>query len=242
VPQTLVIDRRFRGPPESGNGGYVAGLAAKALGAGATEVTLLAPPPLDAPIEVRIDGAEIALVHGDRELVRARSAALDFEAPPAPAMIAAAAARGRYVGLREPHLIPGCFVCGPARLPGDGLRIFAGPLDPRPGGAAGVAATWLPDDDLTEDDGLIAREFLWAALDCPSYFALPRANALMALLGRMTAEIRERPRAGEPLAVAAWATGSEGRKHAARSALYGADGRLLAKAACLWIELKPKEG
>ena len=53
---------------------------------------------------------------------------------------------------------------------------------------------------------------------------------------------RERPRAGEPLTVAAWAVGAEGRKHAARSALYGADGRLIAKAHCLWIELKPKEG
>lgn len=238
----MTIDQRFRGPPDSGNGGYAAGLAAKLLGSGAIEVTLLAPPPLDAPIEVRIDGPEIVLAHADRELVRARPAALDFDPPPAPATIAAAAARSRYVGFREEHIIPGCFVCGPARPPGDGLRVFAGPLDPRPGGAPGVAATWLPDDDLTEDDGLVAKEFLWAALDCPSYFALPAANTLMALLGRMTAEIRERPRAGEPLTVAAWAVGAEGRKHAARSALYGADGRLIAKAHCLWIELKPKEG
>jgi hypothetical protein len=29
--QKVVIARRFRGPPESGNGGYVAGLAAKLL-------------------------------------------------------------------------------------------------------------------------------------------------------------------------------------------------------------------
>jgi hypothetical protein len=242
VAQTVVIDRRFRGPPQSGNGGYTAGLAARALGSPVVEVTLLAPPPLDTALTVAIDGPEIALVHDGRELVRARTASLDFEPPPAPAMIDAAAARGRYVGLREPHIVPGCFVCGPERAPGDGLRVFAGPLDPRPGGTTGVAATWLPDDDLTADDGLVGKEFLWAALDCPSYFALPRANAFPALLGRMTGEVRERPRAGEPLTVAAWAAGSEGRKHNARSAVYGADGRLIAKAHCLWIEPRPKEG
>jgi hypothetical protein len=56
----------------------------------------------------------------------------------------------------------------------------------------------------------------------------------------MTADVHERPPLGEPLVVAAWPVGSDGRKHTARSVLYGADGRVLATAQCLWIELKPK--
>jgi hypothetical protein len=44
--QTMTIPRRFRGPPNSGNGGYVCGMLARQI-AGAAEVTLRAPPPLE---------------------------------------------------------------------------------------------------------------------------------------------------------------------------------------------------
>jgi hypothetical protein len=39
--QTMTIARRFRGPPNSGNGGYVCGMLARHI-AGAAEVTLRA--------------------------------------------------------------------------------------------------------------------------------------------------------------------------------------------------------
>ena len=42
---SVVIEKRFCGPPNSGNGGYVCGLLAAHIEADA-EVTLLAPPPL----------------------------------------------------------------------------------------------------------------------------------------------------------------------------------------------------
>jgi hypothetical protein len=44
--QTITIARRFRGPPNSGNGGYVCGMLARYI-TGAAEVTLRAPPPLE---------------------------------------------------------------------------------------------------------------------------------------------------------------------------------------------------
>jgi hypothetical protein len=40
VEQVIRIDRRFRGPPDSGNGGFVAGLLSTALGGSGVEVTL----------------------------------------------------------------------------------------------------------------------------------------------------------------------------------------------------------
>src|SRR5262245_30761867 len=48
---SIVIDRRYCGPPNSGNGGYVCGRLARHIGGGA-EVTLRAPPPLDRQLDV----------------------------------------------------------------------------------------------------------------------------------------------------------------------------------------------
>ena len=44
--QSIRIDRRFCGPPNSGNGGYVCGLLAAHIDGGA-EITLRVPPPLE---------------------------------------------------------------------------------------------------------------------------------------------------------------------------------------------------
>jgi len=49
--QSITIERRFRGPPNSANGGYVCGLLAKGMDRGA-EITLRAPPPLDTPLHL----------------------------------------------------------------------------------------------------------------------------------------------------------------------------------------------
>jgi hypothetical protein len=51
VSDPIVIDRRFRGPPESGNGGYTCGLVAGRVD-GPAEVTLRLPPPLEEPLTV----------------------------------------------------------------------------------------------------------------------------------------------------------------------------------------------
>jgi len=52
-----VIGRQFRGPPNSGNGGYVCGVLARGLD-GPVTAMLRAPPPLDADLDLEIrDGA-----------------------------------------------------------------------------------------------------------------------------------------------------------------------------------------
>ena len=48
---SIIIDKRYCGPPNSGNGGYVCGRLARHIPGGA-EVTLRAPPPLDKPLDV----------------------------------------------------------------------------------------------------------------------------------------------------------------------------------------------
>ena len=51
MPDTisLIIASRFKGPPDSGNGGYVCGAFAVAAGT-ELRIRLLAPPPLDTPM------------------------------------------------------------------------------------------------------------------------------------------------------------------------------------------------
>lgn len=225
----LTIDRRFRGPPESANGGYACGVLAAGL-EGTRVATLRAPPPLEQPLVLEIDGSETRLRDGERLLGEGQGAALDLEVPPPPGVEAAAEASRGYRGFSE-HLFPGCFVCGPQRQPGDGLCIFPGPV----ADSAVVAAPWTPDPSLADGAGLVEVRYLWAALDCPSYFGL--GTSPLALLGRLTARIDRAPPVGEPLVAMGWRLGAEGRKHRCASALATAGGEVIARASALWIEV-----
>lgn len=225
------IARQFNGPPDSGNGGYVCGRLAHFID-GAAVVTLRAPPPLETPIEVRRAGESVSAHIGDTLIGEAAPIKLDWHAPPAPSLAEAEAAETRFRGLSA-HFFPGCFTCGTARGADDGLRIFTGPVVDRDM----VATPWTPSDAWAASDGLVAAEFIWGALDCPTYWAQEHIGR--ALLARLALDITERPRAGETLIVAAWPVSSAGRKHSARGALYRANGDVLARAEALWIELKP---
>jgi hypothetical protein len=85
-------------------------------------------------------------------------------------------------------------------------------------------------------DGLVDRRYVWAALDCPSYFGLP--SAPMALLGRLTASIEGMPEVGEPLVAIGWPIEVAGRKSFAGAALANREGEVLARAAATWIEIE----
>jgi hypothetical protein len=221
----IIVAARFNGPPDSGNGGYTAGLVAAALGAERTGavVTLRTPPPLDTPLRVHTAGREITVCHGDTLVVEAAATDLDDE-PAAPvAYDEAVTAAAAYPGFSD-HPFPTCYVCGPQRAAGDGLRIFPGPL---PGSR--TAAPW------TVPSGADAVT-LWAALDCPGGWSII-APGRPYVLGRMAAMVRTVP----PDGVRCVATGAtaevEGRKAVVRSALYREDGTLLAQARSTWIAI-----
>ncbi len=73
----LVINRRFRGPPTSGNGGYTCGMLA-AVAAKPVEVRLIRPLPLDAPLAIEDDPATSGLVLKDGDEIVATADAEDF--------------------------------------------------------------------------------------------------------------------------------------------------------------------
>jgi hypothetical protein len=233
MPETVVIDRRFRGPPDSANGGYACGLMARRM-EGAVEVTLRAPPPLEEELQVASDEAGLSLRAGATVLAEARRSELDLKVPDSVSVGEAAEASQRYRALGE-HPYPGCFGCGPDRDAGDGLRLFPGPIDER-----GIAAcTWTPHESLADERGLVRPEVAWVALDCPTGWGGDLyGERRPSMLGRLTGEIMSPLAAGSPVIVVAWPIGAEGRKWEGGTALFTEAGELKALSRGLWIELK----
>ena len=105
------------------------------------------------------------------------------------------------------------------------MRVYAGPVEGRPGL---VASPWTPAAD-------VAPELVWAALDCPSGWAVDDFQREGVLLGRMATEIDRLPTPGEPHVVLGWRIGGDGRKRFAGSALLTGDGEVLARSRSTWI-------
>jgi len=216
-----VIDRRYRGPLRSANGGYAAGRLA-AFVDGPAEVTLRLPPPLDRPLDVVAEDGRVLLLDGEAVVAEARAQAPELEPPPVSLEEAAdAATRHVRMGAEE---FSECFTCGVR--PDDGLCIHVGPV----AGRDIHAAPWTARE--------VSPEVVWAAIDCPGAWAVGGPGRGEVVLGRMNAEIRRLPEEGEQCVVVAWPLGEDGRKLHAGTALFSAGGELLALARQTWIAPK----
>lgn len=234
----LTVPRRFNGPPRSGNGGWVAGalaarLPGQAIGRAVT-VTLRQPPPLEVPMQVTPTAAGAVLSHDGRAVAEAVYA----EHPPTPVaphspvtLGQAAAAETTYAGHRS-HPFPGCFVCGTDRRPGDGLRIFAGPVPPGPEGEQRVGATWTPYESTVA--------ITWSALDCPGGWSSD-LEGRPSVLGRVTTEVHSLPRTSERYVVVGEQRRIDGRKTFTAATLYGPRDEVVATSEHVWIAVDPQE-
>jgi hypothetical protein len=235
----IVIAQQFCGPPNSGNGGYVCGCLAKDLEGPVTAV-LRARVPLDVNLDLRKEDGVMQLTDAEGGLVgqgRAVDGSLLPTPPEAPSMRAARAAGARFPG-HEQSIHPICFTCGPERREGDGLRVFPGQIEGAPAGH--VACIWIPDMAFSDAEGLVTAEVIWAALDCPGFFAwVAREGRHGALLGTMTGEVLRRPRAGHEYIVMAWPLEREGRKETAGVALFAMNGEVLARGHQVWVMSVP---
>lgn len=235
----IVIPQQFRGPPNSGNGGYVCGVIAREIEGPATSV-LRAPAPLDVNLDLRREDGVMQLTDAQGATVGTAAPgdrALLPVPPELPSMKAARAAGGRYLGLDE-RIHPTCFTCGPERGEGDGLRVFPGQIEGAPDGH--VACVWTPHMAFSDPKGLVPVEVIWAALDCPGFFAwVAKAGRHGALLGTMTGEVIRRPPAAREYIVMGWPLERQGRKETAGVALFAMNGELLARAHQVWIMSAP---
>lgn len=241
---SLTVPARFNGPPTSGNGGWTCGAVAEAAGTlGAVPpltVSLKAPPPLDVELTLTPDdgagwtlagpdGGPVAVVRPDAVLV-----GKDADPGPAVDLKTVRAAEASYGGLSG-HPFPTCFVCGPDREPGDGLRIFPGRL-PEDAGER-VAATWTPAPSVADSDGRVGTAVTWAALDCVGGWSSDLEKRPM-VLAAMSAGLEPRqapPETGSAYVVVGRHVRTEGRKTWTASGMYDDRGRLVARAQHLWI-------
>lgn len=235
---TINIARRFRGPPNSANGGYSCGRLAAFID-GPAEVTLHKPPPLETAMSVVGESDDsIALYDRDQLIATARPRAIPVTDATAPSFEDAVAASGRSFD-PSVHKLPTCYVCGPHRAPGDGLRIFCGPLDAGDTGWSGVvAAPWIPEAYMADERGEVSAEFVWASLDCPTAYACGSpAGFPTILLGRQAVAVVAKPAIGEKCVIAARQISRDGRKYQAASTLFGQSSTVLARCLATWIEV-----
>ena len=233
MSEQITIDRRFLGPPKTANGGYACGLVAGLIG-GMAEVTLRLPPPIDKPLDVRRhDDGRVALLDGESVVAEGLPTTVEIEIPePVSFSDAEEAAKSFPWFERNPYKT--CFVCGPDRNEGDGLRIFAGPVAERDI----VAAPWTPDASLSDGNGAVRPEFVWSALDCPGAFAFIESADDLVLLGRLAARLIEPVQVSQRYVVIGWQLGSEGKKLYSGTALYSHAGTLHAYAKATWFKIE----
>ena len=249
MQEVLVVKEQFRGPPRSGNGGYVSGALAELLTRGplnlpqpaAAEVTLRSPVPLDQALAVVRGPEGIRLLQAERVVAEARLTTLELDVPKPPSFDEALAVRDTSLSLRvgaHPMLAgertgvhPICFCCGAELAPDAGLHVYAAPVP----GRDLVAAAWQAPAAFADADGHLPAAIVCTALDCPGQFAWYAQGLGAALLGRMTPRIDKPVRAGEACVVIGWSMGNEGRKHFAGTALFDAQGELCAYAKSVWI-------
>lgn len=234
--ETLLIDARYNGPVGRGNGGYIAGAMA-AFVSGDAEVRIMRGFPVATPLTIRRhpDGA-VSCHLDDQELGRVRPLDLALEIPPPPTLSAARAAAERFRFLHGSD-VRGCYVCSPIRAPGEGLRLFCGPL--LEVGKVIVAGVWEPEPELLDASGQVAPEQVWAALDCPGGYAIAALapDIGVQLLGTCAASLKRPLRAGASYIVSSWQLAPpQGRKRFMGVAIHGVTGELMACARQTWID------
>ncbi|MDD9969574.1 MAG: hypothetical protein OXR73_25235 [Myxococcales bacterium] len=250
MQMSIEIQEQFRGPPRSGNGGYVTGVIAGLLMEGkrapdAAEVTLRAPVPLDRALSVNGDNACIRVMDDETLIAEALRTSLILEVPEPATFEEAQGARDAsaslrvsehraFKGQRRVGIHPVCFCCGAELAADAGLHVYAAPIPAR----RQVAAAWIAPEAYSNPDGTLPEAIVCTALDCPGQFAWLAEGKRTGMLGRMTPCIKQSVRAGEQCVVIGWTMGNEGRKHFAGTALFNERRELCAYAKAVWIGRK----
>ncbi len=233
--ESVIINSKYNGPPNSGNGGYVCGLLANSTPYDTIEVKLIAPPPLDTEVIIKNVDGRYELWDANNLIASAIRSDIDISVPVIPSMADAILCETRYPGF-DRHIFPHCFVCGPQRMEEDGLRLFTGVS----GSKDYVAAPFRTFRGLYDQHGHMYPEIIWSALDCPGAYAITQiSEEKMMVLGKLKAKIVEPIKREERLIVSGWYMGTDKRKNYAGTAIFTSDGKLKAIGHSVWIEIDP---
>lgn len=233
----LVVPPRFCGPPDTANGGYVAGrLAALVDGSDVVQVTLREPPPVDTPLDVSAAAGNrrrVTATFGGAVVAEAEPGVLTGDVVSPVSFDNALERMSRFAGDLA-HPFPRCFVCGTQRPAPDGLGLRPGRLDDRPDT---VASGWVPHSAIT-DEGRVPPAMVWAALDCPGGWSADLVGRPM-VLGRVTAAVDAVPDVGDSCVVVGQFRGKQGRKTFTATTAYDGEGRILGRAEAIWFDVDP---
>ena len=222
----LTINPRFQGVPGIALGGYAAGLLAADWAC--AEASFRRPIPLAQPLGREESGVEERVLRDARgPMTIVRPAQLDLEPPVTVSLEESRRASRGFLGHHR-HPCPGCFACGTARTPGDGLRLFAGPVPD----SQVLACEWTPGPELASPDGSVQPPYVWSALDCPGIWSLinsePRGSPDRVVSSRLVVRRVAPVPAFRPSVVVAWTVDGRGPNRVAAAAILSADGRVLA--------------
>ncbi|NBB85068.1 MAG: hypothetical protein GVY12_02445 [Bacteroidetes bacterium] len=225
---SIVIEDRYQGFPGIALGGITGGRMADRIGNEA-EVVLHRPIPTGRMLEMIETEEGIQLrMEGDLAAT-AHPTAVDIKIPDPVSWEDAKAASQYYLGHHD-HPYPACFTCGHERAEEDGLRVFAGPLENGPM----LAAPWTPHPNHATSEGVLPLEYSWAAVDCPSIWAVVEAAAPEStervVSGRLALRHKAPIRAGEPHVIAAWPLARKGDIWSAAAVIYSGEGDVKAVA------------
>ncbi len=242
---SVTIPAVYKGPPDIANGGYVCSLFAEYID-GVIDVMIKRPTPLDRELQIRTGGdGTYYLMDGDQMIIQAKPGVMDLTVPDAPsyeeavraAQASLAVKPTPYTHVTGHGIHPICFCCGADVPDGEGLKIHPGHVS----GTNMVAAPWTPSLEHGDEQGYVRPEFIWTALDCPGAYALwELTDSKPGFLGRLIGQIEKPLRCGEPCVVAAWPTGSDGRKLYTGTALFNAEGQIIGRSLATWFLMPPE--
>ncbi|MET1059460.1 MAG: hypothetical protein ABWX84_07670 [Nocardioides sp.] len=226
------LEPRMNGPRRHANGGFASGSFADLVGGTAT-VTLHRRVPLGRTFGVLETPDGLSVLDGDAPVATVRPVSpFVLEPPVRPTFAQAEEARRAHPYVNRRHPLSTCVVCGPRRP--DGLHVTPGPVRYQPGI---LAAPYDPPAHFATDGHALPAS-VWGALDCVSYPAAVLAADRLALLGSLTAHRTREIAVGEPLIAVGWTIGSGRRSHRTASALLDEDGRVVAAAHAVWVEVR----
>ena len=248
MQDTVVIPSRFRGPPQSGNGGYVSGVFAELLPkhpGQAPEITLRSPIPLDTTMTVKrvsSETPEIDIFNHETLIAECRlidSPFFDFIVPPCPDPVQIEAAMPSSLAFTQTST----HYCLTKR---DSTRsVFVAGSKPKTGCTSTphpLTKVMSPRFGKPKRHGPSTAKYLrhsygqlWIALPNLRYECIhPNGVDGQDVCGgsRLTT-------AGATLIVSAWTIAVQGKKHFAGAALFDETGDLIARATTLWIGGEP---